>query len=583
MESPFYLLFLVSSSLIILCHSMGTLSPSSPSLSSLKKKGCHIDEMAALLQFKHSFVINTNQCDDDDHRNLLSWQEGATAARGRVLNVMNKLIMLDLSFNDFNSSPIPSAIGNLSSLTHLNLSGSSFTGRIPHEQLSKITTLVSLDLSLYFDYYYPSLGIVQQLTLSELHQSYMNISSLDDYTSLGLELHSLERLVQHMSNLKELRLSYVNISSSSGVLDLLSNFSALESLHLAGCGLEGEFPGAIFNLPKLKMLNLHGNYDLKGYLPNFRLGSPLKSLWLSHTSFGGVLPPSIGNLASLEELEISYCNFTGKLPVSLALRIIDLSNNSFGGKLPSKFIDTLNPMRALNVSHKLEYMEQTLQPNSYWVIEEFGPFDYSITMHNKGFEMNYMKIPDIFCGIDFSSNNFEGQIPDTFGDLAGLQLLNLSRNNLSGHIPSSFSNMKNLECLDLSQNQLSGQIPTKLTKLTYLSSFDVSFNDLSGPIPKGNEFCTFDSKSYEGNPRLSLETWNKQCGNARSLPQLQQPPSITEEDDTSEYDLKIKWVIISIGFLSGLVGGVIVGIELTTRKHYWFVKKFARMQSRWCA
>ncbi|VFQ73621.1 unnamed protein product [Cuscuta campestris] len=228
-------------------------------------------------------------------------------------------------------------------------------------------------------------------------------------------------------------------------------------------------------------------------------------------------------------------------------------------------------------------MEQTLQPNSYWVIEEFGPFDYSITMQNKGFEMNYMKIPDIFCGIDFSSNNFEGQIPDTFGDLAGLQLLNLSRNNLSGHIPSSFSNMKNLECLDLSQNQLSGQIPTKLTKLTYLSSFDVSFNNLSGPIPKGNEFCTFDSKSYEGNPRLSLETWNKQCGNARFLPQLQQPPSITEEDDTSEYDLKIKWVIISIGFLNGLVGGVIVGNELTTRKHYWFVKKFARIQSRWFA
>ncbi|VFQ67419.1 unnamed protein product [Cuscuta campestris] len=960
----------------MVAHCLSSLLAPSPPLSSVKKKRCHDDEMAALLQFKHSFVISTSTCNDNDWNyappepKAESWKEGGdccfwdgvecdeqtdhvigldlshsclfgSISSGSSLFSLTHLQRLDLSFNDFNSSPIPSAVGNLSSLTYLNLSDSSLTGQIP-QQLSNISTLVSLDLS----------------------------------NNLGLELQQL-----------------INVSSSG---DLRSNFLSLESLDVSWCDLKGEFPVAIFDLPKLKMLNLSNNDDLKGYLPDFHVGSPLTSLRLSHTSFGGVLPPSIGNLASLEDIDISNCNFTGKLPMTLGnltqlvsfnlwgakyfsagndwfvphsnhfspdsltstslswigkltklthlkvphlnltgeipswlanltqlihidlshnqftgqipsnfspllerldlsynnlegtiptnlsclrhlhslsldhnrfvglvelslfsslknltsfiishnnlslnltnissknlnfpnlqflglascnlsefptflhhnkrpfehldlssnslrgqippwicdlgqnsktglylnlshnlltgfqqehplfhprvrirsldlrnnklqgslpippssststfstflvsnnslsgevsqlicnftsllhldlsfnslsgklpqclshfsnflslldlggnkfsgnipsmwkngcylkmismshnqlqgqiprslanctwlkfvdfgnnqitdtfpfwlgrirvlnvlilqsnrfygvinndfgfsnLRVIDLSNNTFRGNLPSKFVNTSNPMRALLSSRIMKYMEQTLEPNAIWGFEEFGPFDYSITMHNKGLDMNYMKVPDTFCGIDFSSNYFEGQIPDVFGHLAGLQLLNLSRNHLSGHIPSSFSNMKNLESLDLSRNQLSGHIPMELTKLTPLSSLDVSFNNLSGPIPQGNQFCTYDSKSYQGNPGLFLETWSKQCGNARSLPQPQQPPSTTDDDDDG---LKIKWMIILTGFASGLVGGLIFGNELTTRKHYWFVKTFASIQ-RWYA
>ncbi|RAL44198.1 hypothetical protein DM860_016444 [Cuscuta australis] len=719
-------LYLVA--LVVLVSSSPSHSSMAPSVSSLEKtrRRCHDEEKAALLQFKHSFA-STNECYNGDwsdvfhqKRKLESWKEGGDCCSwegvecgddhhhvvglhlsgsclygsvnsSNALFTLTHLQRLDLSYNDFNYSHIPSAIGNLSSLTHLNLSGSNFSGQIPQQHLSNITTMVSLDLSSYSE----------------------------------LELHSLKGLVQHMSNLKHLHLSRVDLSSSAPHHDFLSNFSSLQSLHLSSCELRGGFPAAIFNLPNIKMLDLSGNPDLRGYLPSFRSGSPLKSLRLSHTSFGGVLPPSIGNLASLEELDIGICSFTGDLPTSLGnltqlvslgannftpdtldtsslswigkltkltdlflkgldltgeipsslinltrltnlympynrisgpipswimtlpqlnsivlshnqlsghippnfnhliqhldlcynnlegwlvtaselrililrsnsfhgvinddfgfsnIQVIDLSNNNFRGKLPSMFIDAPNPMRALNVSRPLEYMEQDLYPPSYWNSEEFGSFDYSLTMHNKGLEMNYLKIPNIFCGIDFSSNNFEGQIPETFGYLAGLQLLNLSRNDLSGQIPSSFTNLTSLESLDLSQNQLSGHIPMELTKLTPLSSLNVSFNNLSGPIPQGNQFCTYDAKSYEGNPGLFIETWNKQCGNARSSPQLkQQPPPATfdggDDDVDSEYEFRMKWIIILIGFVSGLVGGVIVGNEFTTRKHDWFVKTFAR-------
>jgi hypothetical protein len=53
---------------------------------------------------------------------------------------------LNLGGNYFNHSQIPSQLGNLSRLTHLNISHSYFSGQIPLE-ISKLSHLSSLDLS----------------------------------------------------------------------------------------------------------------------------------------------------------------------------------------------------------------------------------------------------------------------------------------------------------------------------------------------------------------------------------------------------------------------------------------------------
>ncbi|KAM3304128.1 hypothetical protein P3S67_015160 [Capsicum chacoense] len=95
------------------------------------------------------------------------------------------------------------------------------------------------------------------------------------------------------------------------------------------------------------------------------------------------------------------------------------------------------------------------------------------------------KILLFFTSIDFSSNNFVGNIPETVGDLKSLYLLNISHNNLKGQIPPTFGDLKQLGSLDLLFNKLGGNIPEKLASLTSLSFLNLSYNEFVGMIPRG--------------------------------------------------------------------------------------------------
>ena len=132
---------------------------------------------------------------------------------------------LNLAYN-FNHSKIPIGVGWLSKLTYLNLSCSGFLGEILVE-ISQLSKLVSLDL-----YSNP-------LTLHKL---------------------GLKSIAEKLTNLEELVPSGVDISST--VPSILAHLSSLTTILLKNCGLHGQFPTGIFQLPNLKTLSMHFNLNL---------------------------------------------------------------------------------------------------------------------------------------------------------------------------------------------------------------------------------------------------------------------------------------------------------------------------------
>ncbi|CAH2068783.1 unnamed protein product [Thlaspi arvense] len=286
-------------------------------------------------------------------------------------------------------------------------------------------------------------------------------------------------------------------------------------------------------------------------------------------------PVWLGTLPELKVLILRNNKFYGgieNLPINAGfskLRIIDLSSNNFSGYLP---VNYFRKWEAMKVVHKdeSEYMNVDAIINNsqiaflkikyHWPYIWIESYPDSITIVNKGTQRNFGRIKTTFVSIDLSNNGFKGQIPEFLGNLKGLRSLNLSNNELEGPIPSSLGNLVELESLDLSQNLLSGKIPRQLTHNTFLAIFNVSYNNLTGLIPQGAQFDTFENSSYEG----------------PSSP----PSSSLQLDRNSKSPGTIDWVVIILGYGSGVIVGLVLGQALTKRNHKWFVKTFGRQQQR---
>ncbi|KAF2311812.1 hypothetical protein GH714_026855 [Hevea brasiliensis] len=207
--------------------------------------------------------------------------------------------------------------------------------------------------------------------------------------------------------------------------------------------MEGQIPRSMANCTRLETLDLGDNMihdtfpSWLGTLPELRV-----LILRSNRFYGAIGKP--------EQTQIDFPK----------LHIIDLSFNSFTGKLPSQQFENWVAMKDLG-SDQLAY----LHSNTGFKVHSFtwrgslnltwsDSYDHSVTVSNKGILTEYTKILEFFTAVDLSSNKFEGDIPPVIGTLKALLLLNLSN------------------------------------------------NDLTGPIPQGNQFSTFENNSFEGNSGL---------------------------------------------------------------------------------
>ena len=383
-----------------------------------------------------------------------SWLSGTIHSNSTLFRFPH-LQRLNLAFNDFSGSSVLAGFRRFSSLTHLNLSESGFSGRISPE-ISHLSNLVSLDL-----------------TWNE-----------------GAEFapHGFDSLVQNLTKLQKLHLGGISISSVFP--NSLLNRSSLISLDLDDCGLHGRFPDNDIHLPKLELLDLWGNSNLNGNFPRFSENNSLIDLSLSSTNFSGELPASMGNLKSLRTLQLSDCQFSRSIPSSISnlksLQILDLSHRGLIGNLRSREILVLP---GCQFSGSI--------PSSISDLKSLQILDLSNCQFSGSIPSSISNLKSLQI-LDLSNCQFSGSIPASLENLTQITSLSLNDNHFSGKIPNIFYNLRNLISLDLSGNNFSDQIPPSIGNLTNLHVLDFSDNQLEGAIPSPENENGFSSLSFVG-------------------------------------------------------------------------------------
>ncbi|XP_039841891.1 receptor-like kinase TMK3 [Panicum virgatum] len=278
--------------------------------------------------------------------------------------------------------------------------------------------------------------------------------------SLELQGNALSGAVPPLRAPSLTRLSLEGNAFTSLPGDFLRAAPALRSLSMDGLPLPPwPFPDAIFSCPSLRAFSA-SNASITGRFPAAAVVASLTSirtLRLSHNNLTGVIPASLGRMASLADISLSYNHLQGPVPAfGPAVAADVVAGNGF-------CLDEPGPCNA-QVSALLR------------VAEGFG---YPLNLSRS------------WTGND-ACNGWLGVVCDA----SVVTALGLTNYNLSGTISPAIANLTGLRKLDLAGNRLTGEIPDALAALPNLVLVDVRNNRLTGKLPK---FRASVDVSAEGN------------------------------------------------------------------------------------
>ncbi|XP_039165932.1 receptor-like protein 15 [Eucalyptus grandis] len=447
---------------------------------------------------------------------------------------MTSIRVLFLEDNEFIDNVASSPLTSLTSLELLSISGNYFdipSSLGPLANYSRLKVLLLDDNNLTTD----------SKVASKIPRFQLTIFSMSNSLSKGFKVTSLGFL-NHQYDLRTIDLSSNGIPGPFPA-GLLENNTKLENLIMANNlfatlevppitlrnlwvmdvsnnGMRGELTTEFcLNVPNLYYLNLSAN-RLEGNISS-ELG-PIKSLYsldLSHNNFSGGLPIQLlDSNSSLYRLNLAYNNLQGEIVFSddtmnlnlvwlqlehnmfkgnlcflsslVIMRLLDVSNNFFIGKLP-RLIANMSSLMLLDLSKN---QLNGLIPRELFNLPWLKYLDLSDNNLSDSLASSF--IAPLLSYIHLNGNKLNGSIMHLLPNNSNLVTLDLSENEFFGSIPYWLGNLSQLSILLLRGNSFYGTFPRQLCRLKSLSMIDLSENNMSGPLPICLGPMNFSSGGY---------------------------------------------------------------------------------------
>lgn len=447
------------------------------------------------------------------------------------LSILRNLKVLDLSQNKF-SGNFPSFVRNMTSLVYLSFIDNYLQGSFSLSTLANHSNLQVLYISSQNpraqvetenSQWFPTFQL-KSLILRSCNLNLDKGSTIPSFLQHQKELQFIDLshnklvgafpswLIQNNS-----RLEYFLVMNNLfvGNLQLSSIRQDIVRLDISNNNVSGSLPEDIGTfLPGIRILNLSMNH-FEGIIPT-SIGKmqALHSLDLSHNLFSGELPEQLATgCISLLKLRLSNNFFHGNIPKfsifssltklfvnnnnlnctlkqvlenlnSRGLVIIDITNNSISGEIPSSIVKLSKAWILLMGNNHLEG-EIPLELSNLTTL-----FMLDLSQNRLSGSISHVN-PSILKFLYLQKNAFSGSIPLKFLEGSNLVTLDLRDNNFSGNIPNWIDNLSNLRVLSLGGNNFLGHIPIQLCQLQKITIMDLSHNKLKGSIPSCLNNLTF--------------------------------------------------------------------------------------------